>query len=73
MYRISKDDVYSIKRVMSTDFYILKTRYKAMLLDFKLKQFTIQDLLKIEDINSGTESLQVQITPSQIIIAASQS
>ena len=58
---------------MSSDYYILKTRYKVKLLDFKLKQFPIQDLLKIEDINSGTESLQVQITPSQIVIAASQS
>lgn len=58
---------------MSTDYYILKTYNKLMLLDFKLKQFPIQDLLKIYDKNSDTESLQVQITPFQIVIAASQS
>ena len=58
---------------MSSDYYILKTRYKVKLLDFKLKQFPIKDLLEIEDTYSGTESLQVQITRSQIVIAASQS
>jgi hypothetical protein len=73
MYRISKDQVDSIKRVMSTDYYIFKIYNNLKLLDFKSEEFLVQDLLEIKDKAGGTESLHVQITPTQIVIAASQS
>ena len=77
MYHISDDRAHSIKRVMRTDYYILTTgNYGLKLLainDLEKNQFIIQDLLEVKDRGFNyTDSLQVFITPSQIVIAAVQ-
>jgi hypothetical protein len=63
-----------MKRVMSTDFCILKTDNNGLKLltmkDLESNQFTIEDLLETQDGGNYTDSLQIQITPSQIVIAA---
>ena len=52
MCLISDDRLYSIKRVMSTDYYFLKTRNNELKLltinDLKSKQFTIKHLLEVK-------------------------
>jgi len=59
---------------MSTDYFILKTDNNGLKLlivnDLASNQFTIEDLLEAKDEGNYTDSLQVQITPSQIVIAA---
>ena len=59
---------------MSTDYFILKTDNNGLKLltvnDLPSNQFTIEDLLEAKDEGNYTDSLQVQITPSQIVIAA---
>ena len=59
---------------MSTDYFILKTDNNGLKLltvnDLPSNQFTIEDLLEARDEGNYTDSLQVQITPSQIVIAA---
>ena len=61
---------------MSTDYFILKTDNNGLKLltvnDLPSNQFTIEDLLEAKDEGNYTDSLQVQITPSQIVIAATQ-
>ena len=52
MYQISDDRVYSIKRVMSSDNYILKRHNGLKVLtinNLKQKQFTIKQLLEFKD------------------------
>jgi hypothetical protein len=78
MCHISDDSLDSIKRVMNTNSYILRTRgiegLKLLTIsDLESKKFTIQQLLDYEnDCDNLTESLQVLVTPSQIIIAVAQ-
>ena len=78
MCEIIDEQIDSIKRVMNTDNYILKTRCNGLKLltisDLELKKFTVQDLLevKFDDYYNNTDTLQVLITPSQIIISAVQ-
>ena len=58
---------------MCTDNFIVKTRQNGLkLLSIKdLKNITFQHLLEVKDACiTFTDSLQVQITPSHIIIAA---
>jgi hypothetical protein len=59
---------------MTTDYFILKTENSGLKLltvnDLPSNQFTIEDLLEAKDEGNYTDSLQVQITPSQIVIAA---
>ena len=54
MYQISDVRLDSVKRVMSTDYYILNTRdYGLQLLtlnDLKARQFTLQNLLEVQDV-----------------------
>ena len=78
MYHFGEDDVFSIKRVMSTDNYILK-KYKGgvkllTINDFEQNKFTLQHMLDVQDNQYGwlTGCIQVHITPSQIVIAAAQ-
>ena len=63
MYIISNDGLDSIKRVMSTNYYIIKTSSKGLMLltlnDLESKQFTIQDLLEVKDGSNYTDSLNV--------------
>jgi hypothetical protein len=53
MYHINIDKVDSIKRVMSTDNYILKKRNDGLELliinDCESKKFTLQHLLNVKD------------------------
>jgi hypothetical protein len=64
LLKICADEVYSIKRVLATHSYILKTLKEGVkLLTFKAeeedKQFSIQDLLEAEESSWGnfTDSL----------------
>ena len=61
---------------MSTDHYILKTESNGLMLltinDLELKKFAFQHFLGFNDESNWTDSVQVFITPSQIIIAAAQ-
>ena len=61
---------------MRTDYYILNTGNKGLKLltinDLEQNQSTIQDLLEVEDGDYYSDSLQVFITPSQIVIATVQ-
>ena len=78
MLKICADEVYSIKRVLATHSYILKTLKEGVkLLTFKEeeeedKQFSIQDLLEAEESSWGnfTDSLQLQVTQDHVLIAA---
>ena len=80
MLKICADEVYSIKRVLATDSYILKTLKEGVkLLTFKEeeeeeedKQFSIQHLLEVEESSWGnfTDSLQLQVTQDHVLIAA---
>ena len=76
MLKICADEVYSIKRVLATDSYILKTLKDGVkLLTFKEeedKQFSIQHLLEAEESSWGnfTDSLQLQVTQDHVLIAA---
>jgi hypothetical protein len=78
MHRFSFVRVCSIKRVMSTNNYILKNKNDEIILltinDLELKSFTLQRLLEDKDDDHGnlTESLQVLINPSQIVIATTK-
>jgi alpha-mannosidase len=76
MYKISHDHLDSIKRVMNTDNYILRTTNNGLKLliinNLELKKFTLTDLLEVKDEENYAESLQVLITPSEIVIAAAQ-
>ena len=78
MCEIIDERLDSIKRVMNTDNYILKTRRNGLKLltisDLESKQFIVQDLIevKFDDYYNNTDTLQVLITPSQIIISAVQ-
>jgi hypothetical protein len=63
---------------MNTDYYILRTnseRLKILTINnSESKNITIQDLLKVKN-NESTffnDSLQVLITPTQIVIATAQ-
>ena len=74
MYHFSEDDVVSIKRVMSTDNYILKRNYDGVKLltinDLEQKNFTVQHMLDVKDYYASlTDCIQVDVTPSQIVIA----
>jgi hypothetical protein len=74
MYKICDDQVDSIKRVMKTDNFILRTRYIGLKLlsisDLESRYFNIQLLLEVKDGGYFTDSIQVYFTPSQIVIAA---
>ena len=63
MYVISNDGLDSMKRVMSTDHFILKTSSTGLKLltlnDLESKKFTIQDLLEVKDGSNYTDSLNV--------------
>lgn len=63
MYLISEDRLYSIKRVLSTEYFILKTDNNGLKLltvnDLGSNQFTIQDFLEAKDEGNYTDSLQV--------------
>jgi hypothetical protein len=72
---ISDDWVYSIKKVKTTNIYIIKTRiYGVKVLtidDLKTHQFSLKLLFEAkEDYMYIADSLQIQITPSDIVIAA---
>jgi hypothetical protein len=73
MYKISHDSLVSIKRVMNTDNYILRTFKNGLkLLTINNLEFTLQDLLEVKDEGNRPDSLHVLITPSEIVIAAIQ-
>jgi hypothetical protein len=78
MHRISIDRVCSIKRVLSTNNYILKNQNDKIILltinDLELKSFTLQRLLEDKDeVHANlSDSLQVLINPSQIVIATTK-
>lgn len=76
MCQISIERGISIKRVMSTDYYILKTVYNGLQLlkfnDLEQEIISFQHLLDVEDEINFNDSFQVLITPSQIVIVASQ-
>jgi hypothetical protein len=77
MCQIRVDQVCSIKRVMTTDKFILRTKQKGLKLltinDLESKKIiNVQHLLDVKDASNFNDSLQVFITPSQIVIAATQ-
>ena len=77
MYHFGEGNVLSIKRVMNTDNYILKRHTHGVKLltinDLEQKKFTVQHMLDVEDNSiASTDCIQVDITPSQIVIAAVQ-
>ena len=70
---ICNDDVRSIKRVMTSNNFIIRTDKDGVKLlninDLTSSKFSLQRLLDTKG-SGWTDSLQVQITDSHIIIAA---
>jgi hypothetical protein len=73
---ICGDRVYSIKRVITTNNYLIKTDEGVKVVtinDLMLLKFSVQHLLDAkEDWGVSTDSLQLQITNSHITIATTQ-
>ena len=63
MFQISDGPIDSIKRVISTDNYILRKRNDGLKLltinDLESKKFTVEHLLDVKDFYNFTDSLQV--------------
>jgi hypothetical protein len=78
MCEIIDDRLDSIKRVMNTNNYILKTRCNGLKLltisGLESKQFIVSHLLEFnsDDYYNLTDTLLVLITPSHIVIAVVQ-
>jgi hypothetical protein len=74
--KICDDTVFSIKRVLTTNNYIIKTEKDGVKVvtinDLESLQFSVQYLLEVRDEGNFTDSLQLQITHSHITIAATQ-
>ena len=70
---ICDQSVCSIKRVMTTNSYIIKTMKEVKLLsidDLTSQHYSLKVLVKANDVSwSFTDSLQVQVTPFNIVIA----
>jgi hypothetical protein len=73
---ICGDTVYSIKRVITTNNYLIKTYNEGVKVvtinDLMSGKFSVQHLLDAKDGSNLTDSLQLQITHSHITIAATQ-
>ena len=68
--------VFSIKRVMNADSYIIKTKREGVMVltidDLKSQQFSLELLLEARDYGNFPDSLQFQVTSSHIVIATTQ-
>ena len=69
--------VFSIKRVITTNCYIVKTKKQGVKVltidDLNTKQFSLKLLLEAKEESWNlTDSLQLQITSSDIVIATTQ-
>jgi hypothetical protein len=69
--------VFSIKRVITTNNYIIKTRDEGVKVvtinDLKSKEFSLKHLLDAKESDwNFTDSLQLQITNSHITVATTQ-
>jgi hypothetical protein len=78
LFRICQDGVFSIKRVITSNNYIIKTENQGVKVltidDLRLKQFSLKFLLEAkEDYEWNlSDSLQLQINPSNIVIATTE-
>ena len=76
LFKISKDEAFSIKRALTTNSFIFKTGeegVKVLIIDdLENKRFSIKPLLEATDPWNSTESLQLQISTSGIVIATTQ-
>ena len=77
LFKICQDLVLSIKRVITANSYIVKTIDKGVLVltidDLKSQKFSLKLLLEAkEDRWNFSDSLQLQITPSEVVIATTQ-
>lgn len=76
LFKISKDEAFSIKRVLTTNSFLIKTGeggVKVLTIDdLKSKKFSLKLLLEAKDPWNSTESLHLQITSSEIVVATTQ-
>ena len=77
LFRISQDKVFSIKRVMTANTFIIKTKLDGVKVldidDLKSQHFSLKVILEAKENNwNYTESLQLQINAFDIVIAATQ-
>jgi hypothetical protein len=76
LFKISKDEALSIKRVLTTNSFIVKTGEGGVKIltieDLETKKFSLKLLLEAKDPWNSTESLNLQISPSGIVIATTQ-
>jgi hypothetical protein len=76
LFKISKDEALSIKRVLTTNSFIVKTGEGGVKIltieDLETKKFSLKLLLEAKDPWNSTESLNLHISPSGIVIATTQ-
>jgi hypothetical protein len=76
LFKISKDEALSIKRVLTTNSFIVKTGEGGVKIltieDLETKKFSLKLLLEAKDPWNSTESLNLKISPSGIVIATTQ-
>jgi hypothetical protein len=75
--KICGDGVYSIKRVITTNNYLIKTYIAGVMVvtinDLKSNKFSLKHLLDAKESSGNfTGSLQLQITDSHITVATTQ-
>ena len=73
LLEICDDSVFSIKRVLTTNNYIIKTENDGVKVvtinDLESLKFSVQHLLEARELFNYSDSLQLQITNSHIMIA----
>ena len=76
LFKFSKDEALSIKRVLTTNSFIVKTGEGGVKIltieDLETKKFSLKLLLEAKDPWNSTESLNLQISPYGIVIATTQ-
>ena len=78
LFQICKETLFSIKRILTTNTFIIKTYKNGIKIltikNLKTSEFSLQDLLDAKDTDwNTTDSLQVQyVANSHLVIAAAQ-
>jgi hypothetical protein len=76
MYQISNDNVYSIKRVITSNKLIINTHEKGVKVltinDLKSNKYSLQHILDNNDKMSYSDSLGLLVYDSHIIVSAIQ-
>jgi hypothetical protein len=73
LFKISNESIFSMRRVMNSSHYIVKTADEGLKLltinDMESKLFSLQNLLEADEFIYLNDNLQLQITHSHIVIA----